>query len=225
MRKFLTEASSKRAFPWPQPQACRQAAHSVPTSGPHAWFHVAWLIIALLIATSATSVHAREGSTPVPDYRISPEDVIEIAVWKEPDLVREVVVRPDGGISFPLVGDVKAAGLTPAELEESVRSGLERFIPDAVVTVSVLELKGLRVYVTGQVRNPGQFLVGRYVDVIQAITLAGGFTPFADRRNVQIIRRVGPRETVFEFNYREIERGVNMSQNIMLQADDVVLVP
>lgn len=183
-------------------------------------------MLAILSACAGASRALAEEPQPgVPDYRISPEDVIEISVWKEPDLQREAIVRPDGGISFPLVGDVQAAGLTPAELEETIRSGIERFIPDAVVTVSVLEVRGMRIYVTGKVREPGQFVVGRYVDVVQAITLAGGFTPFANTSNIQIIRRDGAREEVFKFNYDQIERGRNMNQNIMLQADDVVLVP
>jgi polysaccharide biosynthesis/export protein len=183
-------------------------------------------ILSILAAcASVLPAVAEEPQRVVPDYRISAEDVIEISVWKEPDLQREAIVRPDGGISFPLVGDIQAAGLTPKELEETIRSGIERFIPDAVVTVSVLEVRGMRIYVTGKVRSPGQFVVGRYVDVVQAITLAGGFTPFAKTNNVQIIRRDGAREQVFRFNYDQIERGRDMSQNIMLQADDVVLVP
>lgn len=158
-------------------------------------------------------------------YQIAPEDVLEVSVWREPELQRQVVVRPDGGISLPLVGDVQAAGLTPSELEETVQKGLSEFIPDAVVNVSVIQLKGLRVYVTGQVRRPGQYEVGRYIDVLQAITLAGGFTPFANQKKVRIIRKSGGTEEVFNFNYREVERGRNLEQNIRLRSDDIVVVP
>ena len=160
-----------------------------------------------------------------PDYRISPEDVLDVSVWREPDLQRQVTVRPDGGVSLPLIGDVAVAGSTVSEAEAKIRARLMDYIPEAVVTVSVGQRRGLRIYVTGQVNNPGQFEVGRYIDVLQAITLAGGFTPFAKQRNVQIIRRDGAQETVYKFNYKELQRGRNLAQNIQLKADDVVLVP
>lgn len=179
------------------------------------------LLPACLLLLAGSFAHAQE----VPDYRISAEDVLDISVWKEPDLERQVVVRPDGGISFPLAGELRAAGLTAGELQSLITERLARFVPDAVVTVSVIELRGLRIYVTGKVNNPGQFQVGRYVDVLQAITLAGGFTPFANSNAVQVIRRENGREKVFKFNYKQVERGKNLKQNIQLQADDVVVVP
>ena len=134
-------------------------------------------------------------------------------------------MRPDGGISFPLAGNVMVAGKTPAEVETEIATRLQRFIPDAVVTVSVVKLQGLRVYVTGQVKTPGQYTVGRYVDVLQAITLAGGLTPFANDANIKIMRRENGRERVYKFNYGEVRRGQQLEQNIQLQADDVVVVP
>lgn len=158
-------------------------------------------------------------------YQISAEDLLEISVWREPELQKEVIVRPDGGISFPLVGDIRAAGRTPEELADAMEEQLEVYIPDAVVTVSVLELRGLRIYVSGNVENPGQYTVGRYVDVLQAIALAGGLTPFADASDIRVIRRVNGGERVFEFNYREVQRGRNLKQNIRLEPDDVVVVP
>jgi polysaccharide export outer membrane protein len=179
----------------------------------------------LLLAAPIEAVLAAEATTPPPDYRIAPEDVLSISVWKEEGLEREVTVRPDGGISFPLAGDVPVAGKTPAEVEREITTRLQRYIPDAVVTVSVVKLEGLRIYVTGQVKNPGQFTVGRYVDVLQAITLAGGLTPFANEGKIKIMRRVNGREQTFDFNYGEVQRGHNLSQNMMLQADDVVVVP
>ena len=164
----------------------------------------------------------------VPDakeYHISPEDVLQISVWKEDGLEKTVVVRPDGGISFPLAGDVGAAGKTPMELEAEIAARLQRFIPDAVVTVSVMELKGLRIYVSGKVKSPGQFTVGRYVDVLQALTLAGGLTPYANDAGIKILRREGGKQVVYEFNYGEVKNGKNLKQNIVLQTDDVVVVP
>jgi polysaccharide export outer membrane protein len=159
------------------------------------------------------------------DYRISAEDVLDISVWKEPDLQREVTVRPDGGVSFPLVGNIEAAGSTPKELEAIITQQLATYIPDAVVTVSVIDIQGLRIYVSGKVQNPGQFVVGRYVDVLQAITLAGGLTPFADEKGIQVIRRSPDGDRVFEFNYAQVKKGRKLEQNIVLETDDVVVVP
>jgi polysaccharide biosynthesis/export protein len=183
----------------------------------------AWLIAPLPAAGAAEP--EIESNAHLPDYRISPEDVLDISVWREDDLQGQVVVRPDGGISFPLVGDLRAAGKSPAELQAEITQRLEAYIPDAVVTVSVAELRGLRIYVSGRVQNPGQYTVGRYVDVLQAISLAGGLTPFADERSISIIRRENGREVVYPFNYREVQRGRNLKQNILLQPDDVVVVP
>lgn len=187
------------------------------------------LLVAGLTAapTAAEPAAAPEYGTNahLPNYRISPEDVLDISVWREEDLQGQVIVRPDGGISFPLVGDMRAAGMTPAELQAEITQRLEAYIPDAVVTVSVAELRGLRIYVSGRVQNPGQYTVGRYVDVLQAISLAGGLTPFADERSISVIRRENGREVVFPFNYREVQRGRNLKQNILLQPDDVVVVP
>jgi Periplasmic protein involved in polysaccharide export len=171
--------------------------------------------------------HSASGETPpdATDYRISAEDVLQISVWKEEGLEKEVVVRPDGGISFPLAGDVPAAGKTPVEVEAEIAQRLQRFIPDAVVTVSVMQLKGLRIYVSGKVRSPGQFTVGRYVDVLQAITLAGGLTPFANEDDIKILRRENGKEVVYKFNYGDVRSGKKLDQNILLQTDDVVVVP
>ena len=185
------------------------------------------VVVSLMTLGVSTGADAAEAGA-VPDakeYHISPEDVLQVSVWKEDGLDKTVVVRPDGGISFPLAGDVAAAGKTPMELETEIAARLQRFIPDAVVTVSVMELKGLRIYVSGKVKNPGQFTVGRYVDVLQAITLAGGLTPYANDAGIKILRREGGKQAVYEFNYGDVKNGKNLKQNIVLQTDDVVVVP
>lgn len=183
------------------------------------------LILVLAVFASPFALGAESANDGQPEYRISPEDLLEISVWKEPDLQREVIVRPDGGISFPLVGNIRVAGKTPNELEREIAAQIQTYVPGAVVTVSVLEIRGLRIYVSGNVENPGQYTVGRYVDVLQAITLAGGLTPFANADNIRVIRREGGGEKIFKFDYREVQRGRNLEQNIMLQPDDVVMVP
>lgn len=159
------------------------------------------------------------------EYRIGPEDVLHISVWKEEDLDRKVLVRPDGGISFPLAGDIQVSGRTPLEVQDEIRSRLQRYVPDAEVTVSVDKISGYTVFVLGEVEAPGQFTLGRYVDVVQALTLAGGFTPYASNRNIQILRRQDGREVTYKFDFRSISRGRNLDQNIILQSGDVVLVP
>ncbi len=178
-----------------------------------------------LMGFQVASAETAQPAGADPEYRISAEDLLEISVWREEDLQRQVVVRPDGGISFPLVGEIAAAGLTSAELEEEIASKLKTYVPDAVVSVSVLEVRGLKIYVTGQVRNPGQFLVARYIDIVQAITIAGGFSPFAKKGDIKVVRRVNGREKTFEFNYGRYIKGRDLDKNIMLEADDVVLVP
>jgi len=159
------------------------------------------------------------------EYRIGPEDVLHISVWKEEDLDRKVLVRPDGGVSFPLVGDIQVSGRTPLEVQDEIRSRLQRYVPDAEVTVSVDKISGYTVFVLGEVNNPGQFTLGRYVDVVQALTLAGGTTPYASERNMQVLRRQDGREVTYRFDFRDIKRGKNLDQNIILQSGDVVVVP
>jgi len=159
------------------------------------------------------------------EYRIGPEDVLHISVWKEKDLDRKVLVRPDGGVSFPLVGDMQVSGRTPLEVQDEIRSRLQRYVPDAEVTVSVDKISGYTVFVLGEVNNPGQFTLGRYVDVVQALTLAGGTTPYASERNMQILRRQDGREVTYRFDFRDIKRGQKLDQNIILQSGDVVVVP
>lgn len=159
------------------------------------------------------------------EYRIGAEDILQISVWKEPELLREVLVRPDGGITFPLAGDVVAAGKTPAELREEITQRIQKYIPDAVVTVSVTKLSGFRIYVIGKVKTPGQFVIGRYVNVLQALTLAGGVNPYAAQKDIKVLRKINGKETVFPFNYTEVKDGENLGQNINLQNDDVVVVP
>lgn len=159
------------------------------------------------------------------DYQIGPEDVLEISVWKEPDLQREVLVRPDGHISFPLAGDLKAEGLTTLQVQDAITTKIKRYIPNPVVTVTVTTIGGNKIYIVGQVRNPGAYVIGRYVDVLQALTLAGGFTEFADVDDIRVLRRTSNKESVFDFNYDRVRKGRSLEQNIILKGGDTVIVP
>jgi len=158
-------------------------------------------------------------------YLIGPEDVLDISVWKEETLQKEVLVRPDGNISFPLIGDLHAAGKSPSQLQVQITKMLKNFMPEPVVTVLVTKVAGYKIYVIGQVAKSGQFQVGRYLDVIQALALAGGLTPYASENHIFVLRRKGDKDIVIPFEYAAIKKGQKLQQNITLQSDDVVVVP
>lgn len=158
-------------------------------------------------------------------YTINPGDLLEVSVWKEPDLQREVLVRPDGAFSFPLSGDIVAVGRTVEAIRAELASRLETYIPGLVVTVTVAEIRGNKIFVIGQVKNPGEFIMNPVVDVMQALSIAGGTTPFAQLNNIKILRRRDGVQTILEFRYSDIVKGQDLSQNILLEVGDVVLVP
>lgn len=158
-------------------------------------------------------------------YTLLPGDTIQISVWQEPELQREVLIRPDGWFSFPLAGDVRAVGRTVTDIEAEVRGRLQRYIPEVVLTVSVTGIDGNKIYVLGQVNNPGVFTVNPMVDVTQALSMAGGTTPFASVNDILVLRREDGEQQTFRFAYGDIERGRNLERNIELQPGDVVIVP
>lgn len=162
---------------------------------------------------------------PGPRYQVQPGDILQITVWKEEDLQREVLVRPDGGISFPLAGDVQAAGRTVDQVQEELAAKIESYIPEPVVTVAVKQVVGNRVYVVGRVNKPGEIIMGHELTVMQALSLAGGVTPFAALNRVHVLRRENGVERSIPFRYGDVEKGRSLSQNIVLQNGDVVVVP
>ncbi|MGQ0811925.1 MAG: polysaccharide biosynthesis/export family protein [Nitrospiraceae bacterium] len=169
---------------------------------------------------------ALNGSSPVDSgYLLGPEDILEISVWKDEALKREVVVRPDGMISFPLIGDVNAAGKTVEELKLEMVKRLTKYIPNPHISVAVMKVLSYKVYVLGRVNKPGEYLVGHYTDVLQALSLAGGLTPFASENDIKIIRRDNGQQQVFHFRYGDAQKGKDLKQNILLQRGDVVMVP
>ncbi len=161
----------------------------------------------------------------VDGYRVQPGDILTISVWKERDLQGEILVRPDGGLSFPLAGDLDADGKTTQELADALATKLKRFIPDPVVTVAVKQIGGNRVYVLGKVNRPGEFPFSRPVDVMQALALAGGATAFAEVNDIRILRREGGVLRSLPFRYAEVERGKELAQNVLLKSGDTVVVP
>jgi polysaccharide biosynthesis/export protein len=160
-----------------------------------------------------------------PTYVIGPEDALEISVWRDETLKGAALVRPDGGISFPLAGDMIVAGKTAAQVRDELVKRLEKFIPEPVVTVSVVRVASYRIYVIGRVNKPGDFQAGRNIDVLQALSMAGGMTPFANEDDIRIIRKVGGQSISIPFQYSRIRKGGDLSQNITLKSGDVLLVP
>jgi len=182
-------------------------------------------LISIVGILSMGSAVAQDRSEPRPPYTINPGDLLEISVWKEPDLQRQVLVRPDGAFSFPLSGDIVAEGRTVEDVRQEITAQLETFIPDLVVTVTVAEIRGNKIFVIGQVNTPGEFVVNPRVDVIQALSIAGGMTPFAQVNNIKILRRRNGQQRIQSFRYSDIIKGENLEQNILLEVGDVVLVP
>ncbi|MEJ0036274.1 MAG: polysaccharide biosynthesis/export family protein [Gammaproteobacteria bacterium] len=179
---------------------------------------------------SAPEGAALEAPAPVgvrsPAYRIQPGDVLSISVWKETDLQADVMVRPDGGISFPLAGDQVAEGRTIDDLRKVLVEKLKKYIPDPVVTVAVRALGGNRIYVIGKVARPGDFPFSRPLDVMQSLTLAGGATSFADVNDIRILRRgENGKQVMLSFKYDDVSRGRHLEQNVLLQTGDTVVVP
>ncbi len=177
------------------------------------------VVIGLCLALVSLNASAIEG------YSLQPGDILEISVWKEPDLQREVLVRPDGGISFPLVGNIKAKNSSVQDVNKEITARLQKYIPDPVVTVSLKQMLGNRVYVVGKVLKPGEFLINRNVDVMQALSMAGGLNPFAAGDEIKILRRVNGVQQSIPFRYESVVEGKDLAQNIVLKPGDVVVVP
>ena len=158
-------------------------------------------------------------------YKLRPGDLLTVSVWKETDLQSEALIRPDGGMSFPLAGELQAADHTVGDLTRMLETRIRKYVPDAVVTVAVKSAAGNRVYVIGKVNKAGDFPLFGPLDVMQALSLAGGATPFADFNGIRVLRRSGDHQISIEFHYGDVERGRRLEQNILLQSGDTVVVP
>jgi polysaccharide export outer membrane protein len=174
-----------------------------------------------LAQEQAASAPRRQASAPS-GYVIGSADVLQIVVWKEPDLTREVTVRIDGMITVPLLGDLQAAGLAPQEVAQSLEKALARYIEAPRVAVLVSQANSARFYVIGQVVRSGEFPLAGGTTVLQGLALAGGFRDFAKLKDIVVIQRDG---TVFPFNFERIAEGKDLSQNVVLTPGDTILVP
>ena len=190
-----------------------------------------WLLIAAraLALTCIFSMYltalAQDMSAPGDVYHILPGDILQVSVWKEPDLQLEVLVLPDAAFSFPLAGYITTKGQSAPDLQAELTRRLTRYISEPVVTISVKAVLGNKVYVIGQVNRPGEFIVNPRVDVMQALSMAGGTTPFAALNSIKILRRNGNEQFAISFRYNDVIKGKDLIQNRVLQSGDIVVVP
>ncbi len=160
------------------------------------------------------------------DYEIGAGDILGITTWKEPDFTRgEVLVRLDGKITFPLLNDVLAAGLTTMDLKRAIENGLKDYVSNPVVTVNVRQPLSKRFYILGEVRRTGEYPLVKHLTVLQAFALAGGFTEWASKKEIILLRQENGKEKIYRINYKDITRGKDFSQNIKLKTDDTIIVP
>jgi polysaccharide biosynthesis/export protein len=205
------------------------------------------VIIALFLLGLALPVRAQEGSddarpakpaaaqtstaaapkavTDDPNYIIGAQDVLDVNVWKEPELTRLVPVRPDGKISLPLLNDVMAAGLTPTQLAARITEGLKKYVTNPQVTVIVNQINSQRVYILGEVNRAGAYPLLPGMTVLQALSSAGGFTQFAKEKSIYLLRQVDGKQEKYPFNYKDVVGGKKSEQNVLLKAGDTIVVP
>ncbi len=195
---------------------------------------IACLLVLLLqyplVGCQSQDMQYRGSSVPPTEFLIGPEDVLVVTVWRNQDLSKEVIVRPDGKISLPLIGDITAAGLTAQDLSKQVADKLAEYMSTPTVSVQVKEINSYHVFVVGEVAKPGKYVLKSFASVLQGISYAGGFTTFASRNNVHVLRMVknGQGETkqvMIPVPYQDIVQGRNLEANIVLKAGDVIVVP
>jgi polysaccharide export outer membrane protein len=188
------------------------------------------LLLALFFVLSnftVASAYQVPTTKEVPEnFVIGLEDVLAINVWREPELsVKEIIVRPDGKISIPLIGDIQASGFTPKQLQERITEKLKEFVASPSVTVVVLKIASQSVSIVGQVAKPGVYYLGSPLTVLELLARAGGFREEANKKKISIVRKEGGRTLSFRFNYKDVSQGNNLQQNIILENGDVIIVP
>ena len=159
------------------------------------------------------------------DYVIGPDDILTVFFWREKDLSGDVTVRPDGRVSLPLLNDIDAAGLTPEQLRVRLTENATKFLTDPTVTVVVKQINSRKVFITGNISKPGPYPLGAPITVMQLIAMAGGVAEFANTENIQIIRNESGKQSTLRFNYKDMARGKNLQQNILLKPGDTIVVP
>lgn len=180
--------------------------------------------LVFIFALSAASNEKAE-MKHLPEYLIGSGDKLEISVWKDDSLTRIVTVRPDGKISFPLIGQVKVSGKTVAQVKEGLEAKIKRFIPETELNVDVREINSMKIYIIGKVNKPGYFVLSENIDVLQALAIAGGINTFAKKNKIKIFRKTMNKTDIILFKYSDVTNGENLEMNIQLKPGDVVFVP
>lgn len=181
------------------------------------------IFVAILSLAAHSSLRAASAQDPEP-YTLNAGDTIAVSVWHEEDLRRDLVVLPDGTISFPLAGTVTVQGLRTDEVEALLAKQLKKYIPDAAVTVWVTGASGYRVYVIGEVSRPGEYVAPRRCTVMQALSLAGGLTPYAGESSIRVLRREDGKTKSIPFAYSDVKRGRALDTDIELRSGDTIVV-
>jgi polysaccharide biosynthesis/export protein len=190
-----------------------------------------FVLLSFLVAFCALAgpLEGPEGgtlTTPGAKFLLGPEDELEISVWKDEALTKKpVVIRPDGKISFPLIGDVTAAGRTVEDLRQEIQRRIKVYVPDAPVTVLVLKIGSPKVYVVGKVAKPGVYIMGQYMRIMQVLAMAGGMTTFAKEGDILVIREELGKQKYIPFDYGRVASGKDLEKNIELKPGDTVVVP
>jgi len=183
-------------------------------------------ICQLSAAEKKTAKQTWSAKASAQDYQIGAGDVLEITTWKEPDFSREgILVRLDGKLTFPLLNDVQAAGLSTLELKGVIESGLKDYVSNPVVTVNVKQPLSKRFYILGEVQRTGEYPLVKHLTVLQAFALAGGFTEWAAKDEIILLRSEGGKEKIYRIDYKDITKGKDLSQNIKIKPDDTIIVP
>jgi polysaccharide export outer membrane protein len=177
------------------------------------------------IPAMASDAPKKAAATADPNYVIGAQDVLDVSVWKEPDVSRVVPVRPDGKISLPLLNDVQAAGLTPSQLAAQITDSLKKYVTTPQVTVIVTTINSQRVYILGEVTRPGAYPILPGMSVLQALSSAGGFTQYARVKSIFVRRFENGKEVKYPFNYKDVINGKKPEQEILLKAGDTIVVP
>ena len=192
--------------------------------------------LTLILAFNTPQVYSADKATEtskgwspwvsIDSYKIGSSDILEIITWKEPDFTRgEVLVRIDGKISFPLLGDIQASGRTPLQVKNEIETGLKDYIDNPIVTVTVKDPGSQKFYVLGEVENTGEYVLMKKLTVLQAFALAGGFTKWASKKEIILLRHEDGKEKIIRVNYKEIVKGKDFSQNIHIKVNDTIIVP
>lgn len=185
---------------------------------------VACALIASILFVAPSGAQSQAAPQAAPDYLLGSEDVLRISVWENKELTLDVVVRPDGKISFPLIQDVQAEGLTAADLATAIRQRIQSYIKEPQVSVIVTQVNYPKVFIIGNVTKPGHYSLRSETSVLQALSLAGGFTQFASLRNIKLVRGSGAKQEVRKLNYYQlIEDGGE--GNYILKPGDTIVVP